>query len=444
MLSKDDLAARAGVHPWKLRDDLADGNPGEISTMASAWANASGHATEATAMAQEASQRTADAYTVAGAAVHDSTAHVVETHRQLGLGGEEMYQVATLLDGISDHLTASAGKANTEITTLDGKLQAINNNWTTFVQQQGHGLPPEDLQAARDGFINQAVEAVSAHGTTIKTEVDTYEEFLSQNLRSLAGLGIIPPPPPEPEPDSGAGEFDSDSWWTKGDDYLKEEIAKKAADAAELIGYTDAARHLRHYLSASGDDLTVDPDHIMRDVPTFQAAVDQTASAEINRIAQEAAASGKYGTVPISTDWQGHIIREKENPNWYFAMGSIEYSVTGAATVHPPTTPGGQPQVDVDYKVHVWDRYNWDEGKNVKIGPITIHDEELAEMHRAGVAREYDMVGSSDMYHYEGPPPPAQASPGQAPSLPQAPDNRDGGRGDPGRDHGPPETRTPR
>jgi len=200
MLSNDELAARAGVHPWNLRDDLTEGDPGEISAMAIAWAKAGGHAEEATAMAQEASQRTADSYTVAGVAVHDPAvhdpaAHVAETNRQLGLGGEEMYQVATLLDGISDHLTTSAGKANTEITALDGELQTINNNWTTFIQQYGRGLPPEDRQAARESFISQAVEAVSTHGATIKTEVDTYEEFLSQNLRSLADLGIIPPDP---------------------------------------------------------------------------------------------------------------------------------------------------------------------------------------------------------------------------------------------------------
>ncbi|MGQ0774737.1 MAG: putative alpha/beta hydrolase [Pseudonocardiales bacterium] len=218
MLSKDELAARAGVHPWNLRDDLTEGDPGEISAMASAWARAGGHAQEATTMAQEASQRTADSYTVAGAAVHDPAAHVAETNRQLGLGGEEMYQVATLLDGISDHLTTSAGKANTEITTLDGELQTINNNWTTFIQQYGRGLPPEDRQAARESFINQAVQAVSTHGATIKTEVDTYEEFLATNLRSLADLGIIPPDPLDFGP---------------GDVNLTPEQA--AEDAAELV-----------------------------------------------------------------------------------------------------------------------------------------------------------------------------------------------------------------
>lgn len=156
----------------------------------------------------------------------------------------------------------------------------------------------------------------------------------------------------------------------------------------------------------------------MRDVPSFQSAVDQTVATEIDRIAQDAAAS-----------WQGHYLTEQENPNWFYAMGGIQYSTTGVVTVHPPEHPGGQPRVEVDYQTHVWDRYNWDGGKAVTIGPITIEDESLAEMHRAGVAQEYDIVGTSDTYHYSGPAP-AQ---GQQPDLPNAPDDRGGGRDDPGR-----------
>jgi hypothetical protein len=239
----------------------------------------------------------------------------------------------------------------------------------------------------------------------------------------------IPGPPPEPTPDGGAGEFDSDPWYSKTDDYLFESIAYDAADAAELIGYTDAARHLRHYLGASGEDLNVDPDHIMRDVNSFQQAVDQTAASEINRIAAEAAASGQYGTpVQFTTPWQGHYLTKEEDANWFYAMGGIQYSVSGVVTVHPPEEPGGQPRVEVDYQTNVWDRYNWDEGKETNIGPITISDEQMAELHRAGVAQEYDMTGTSDTYHYEGSVP----QPGQ-PNLPQAPDDRGGGRTDPGR-----------
>jgi hypothetical protein len=53
----------------------------------------------------------------------------------------------------------------------------------------------------------------------------------------------------------------------------------------------------------------------------------------------------------------------------------------------------------------------------------------MAEMHRAGVAQEYTITGTSDTRHFDGAVPP----PGQQPDLPQPPDNRDGTRTDPTR-----------
>lgn len=37
---------------------------------------------------------------------------------------------------------------------------------------------------------------------------------------------------------------------------------------------------------------------------------------------------------------------------------SMQYAVSGVATVHPPDQPGGQPRVEMEYKTHVFDRYN--------------------------------------------------------------------------------------
>ncbi|MGQ0774733.1 MAG: putative alpha/beta hydrolase [Pseudonocardiales bacterium] len=260
MLSREDLARRAGVDPWTLHEDLTTGDPGAIGMMASAWAKAGGHADESTAMAQTASQRTANAYTVDGAAVHDLATHVTETHRQLGLGGEEMYRVATLLDGISDHLTTSTGNTNTTIKALDDELRTINDNWTTFIQQHGQSLSPTDRDAAREGFINQAVNKVSTYGGAIKKEVDTYDGFLSQNLRSLAELGIVP----TDDPGSGDNSEDGPSGSSLGPNQaawcaavgplqclraynIKEEALQKTNELADRYGWSEGQRNaFRH------------------------------------------------------------------------------------------------------------------------------------------------------------------------------------------------------
>lgn len=169
---------------------------------------------------------------------------------------------------------------------------------------------------------------------------------------------------------------------------------------------------------------------MMRDVDSFRGEVDRTTAAEMRRLATEAEANGTYGQpVQFSSNWQGHYIRSTDNKDWYYAMGGVQYSVTGVATVHAPDQPGGEPRIEMDYKTHVSDRYNWDGGKQTEIGPFTITDESMAEMHRAGVAQEFNMSGSTDAKHYAGTVP----SPGSQPNIPQPPDNRDGTRTDPGR-----------
>ncbi|MGH3520424.1 MAG: hypothetical protein ACRDQ7_24180 [Haloechinothrix sp.] len=65
----------------------------------------------------------------------------------------------------------------------------------------------------------------------------------------------------------------------------------------------------------------------------------------------------------------------------------------------------------MDYKTHVFDRYNWDGGKSTEIGPITITDDQMADLHRAGVAQEYNISGSSEAKHYSGTVPPPEKQP---------------------------------
>ncbi|WMX45057.1 hypothetical protein RGF97_09605 [Streptomyces roseicoloratus] len=61
----------------------------------------------------------------------------------------------------------------------------------------------------------------------------------------------------------------------------------------------------------------------------------------------------------------------------------------------------GNPKIGIDYQANVWDRYNWDEGKGVSIGPLEIPDGQMAKLHRVGLAQEFDMSGSGGVQHYE-------------------------------------------
>lgn len=208
------------------------------------------------------------------------------------------------------------------------------------------------------------------------------------------------------------------------------ELAGTAATFADSIGWTRTAAHLHPYLDNSGDDITVNPDEMMRDVDRFRGETDKATAIEMRQITTDAATSGNYGkTIPFSTDWKDYCIGPEDGKDWYYAMGGVQYSVTGVATVHPPEQPGDEPRIEINYKTHIFDHYNWDNGKETEIGPVTISDDAMVEMHRAGVAQEYNISGSTDIKHYAGMVP----QPGQRPQLPGPPDNRDGTRTDPGR-----------
>lgn len=49
--------------------------------------------------------------------------------------------------------------------------------------------------------------------------------------------------------------------------------------------------------------------------------------------------------------------------------------------------------------MHVYDRYNWDEGKSVTIAGVVISDTTLGRLHKAGIAQEYNVEGQSSPRH---------------------------------------------
>ncbi|WP_233188340.1 hypothetical protein [Actinomyces qiguomingii] len=85
------------------------------------------------------------------------------------------------------------------------------------------------------------------------------------------------------------------------------------------------------------------------------------------------------------------------------ATGGYHYCTDGTVTVYPPTDSNAEWTYSYDYRVHVADRYNWDGNKSTTINGITVTDKELQELHRAGLAKEYDLVGESSIQHGTGP-----------------------------------------
>ncbi|RJO80014.1 hypothetical protein D5S18_01845 [Nocardia panacis] len=243
-------------------------------------------------------------------------------------------------------------------------------------------------------------------------------------------MAPIPDPLPHPPNDAGQGAWGSQPIYSRGDDILFAEVAAKMVVAADAKGLTHAARHLRHYLDNTGTTLDPHVDELLRDVPSADSAANALAATEIRRIAGEAAATDNYeNPVQFQSPWLpgGFYISPALSQDWYYAMGAIELSTTGVVTVHKPAD-GADPRITAEYKVHVHDRYNWDGSKSTEIAGITVTDRRMGALHTAGLAREFDMDGSSGVRRYEG------AVPSAGPiNLPGAQDSRDGDRSDPTR-----------
>ncbi|MFI7664124.1 hypothetical protein [Nocardia sp. NPDC049526] len=152
------------------------------------------------------------------------------------------------------------------------------------------------------------------------------------------------------------------------------------------------------------------------------------AETEIRRITTEASAAQNYDNpVQFQSPWSGFYITRALSDDWFFAMGGIHLSATGVVTVHKPAE-GAQPSITAEYQLHVHDRYNWDGDKSTEIAGITVSDKRMGALHTAGLAREYDIAGSSQVRRFEG-----DSTVERTGEPARAPGGRDGERSDPTR-----------
>lgn len=84
-------------------------------------------------------------------------------------------------------------------------------------------------------------------------------------------------------------------------------ILSGTADGADQIGLDNAARHMGHYLGNSGATLDVDPAAITRDVPQFEAEVQEAVAfdlkGQIDRHIADVYDGGSM-TFVTTTGWQ--------------------------------------------------------------------------------------------------------------------------------------------
>ncbi len=253
----------------------------------------------------------------------------------------------------------------------------------------------------------------------------------------LSNPPSAPLPPPKPSTGDGSKPFGSEN--ANPLDYLTEQTFYKVADGAEVIGMTDAAYHMRHYLDGSGEPIHVDPEQLLRDLPQFQAEVKNARYTFFEEIRKDLlqgyngeSLQKEFTSNFSGSSWRNFYASQAQSQNWFYGLGGFSYSFTGVAEIVPPIHPGETPTIYIKDQLHVFDRYNWDEGKKVEIVGIEVTDKTLGRLHEVGLAQEYEVHGSSSVNVTTFP---ADTSPSssQIRDIPIT-DNRSGTRSDPSRE----------
>lgn len=191
---------------------------------------------------------------------------------------------------------------------------------------------------------------------------------------------------PSITPDPGAGVFNSKptqaSMWALKQSIL-EIIPPRGSSAAVFIGY-DAAINMKYYFDASGLDLHINLESMIESGPTATARFKDEV-----RQAQKFVETLPAGNHQIcSKSAESAYNYKSESSNWFYAVGGYCTWGQGKATVSNSTK---DTEYILEFEYSFFDRYNWDGGKSVTIGPITITDDFMGEFHRQGLAKEYNM-----------------------------------------------------
>ncbi len=249
--------------------------------------------------------------------------------------------------------------------------------------------------------------------------------LLQERGDELRAAGIMDPQYQWHSADPGSGPFNVEDPTPRDVEFHA--LALGLATVGDITGETGASRNMLHYLRGTGETLDVDVNRMLHDDAKFRSDIEEIHIArnqeEWRRKALaefEKAGGDKPVTIPVESHQYGGTFTK--DTDWYHALGSHQQTISGMVTVRPGE--GGKPDVSLDYQVNVWDRYNWDKGKQTPFdGGIVIKDDDMGYLHTVGIAQEFDMRGSSSTFTHD-------LNGDASPTVNPADPGRSGGRGD--------------
>ncbi|GAB3949826.1 hypothetical protein [Streptomyces sparsus] len=256
-------------------------------------------------------------------------------------------------------------------------------------------------------------------------------ELWKARKEDLLAAGLLSPTVKQIAPDRGSGQYGVEK--PTFTELMTKDKMRMLASGSDWKGLNDASRHMQHYLENTGEPLDLPVDKMLHDDEGLRIHAELAIREKQDGWREQALEEfrrngGRPVTFSVETGNSDYSFSQDTQENWFYAIGSTRTNVTGVVTVAPGVD--GEPKVGLDYQVNAWDRYNWDEGKGVGIGPLSIPDGQPGRLHTTGLAQEFDMQGSSSAKHYDLGSETSSSDPLPAPDDP----GREGTRQDPGRE----------
>lgn len=295
------------------------------------------------------------------------------------------------------------GERNTGVAILQGAL--LDLGYRMPVSTKKKGVPDGIYGNETYGTVLQFQTDQKLRGMDGTAGRETFTRL--DQILSKKSKPLVPSPPPKPirppadnhytlgtrnpslRHDPGAGP-----WNSKPTELSY--VALKAGIVATLPPTSlvallatgpNACKHMRHYFGSSGRTLTIDLEDMITSGPIAKARFrDEIAQAQAF---VEKLPAGSHNIT--SKGPESAYNRKEHSRDWYYAIGGYSTWGKGVATVRSGAS-GMEYQLQFEYRFE--DKYNWDGGKSVTLGGITITDAFMAEFHRQGLAKEYICIGS--------------------------------------------------
>ncbi|VEG12924.1 two-partner secretion domain-containing protein [Moraxella cuniculi] len=284
------------------------------------------------------------------------------------------------IEALNHEITHHNGQGETSATRM-GKLGNLAYNIGTSLNQEDINTHRQAITPTTQTLQNLSTKEQLAYHTQNQALLDENKAQLEGEKESdrvwskdyKLGKGY-----PKLKYDAGAGEWGSEQ--ASFEVYRDYSIAMGVALNSPV--YPDATAALRHYLANSGENYQIDLEGLMKDsgiAPIVQKEINYAQSFIEQNLTSK-------GTIDFhSTGASGAYAESK---NWFYATGGVLIYGGGSATYD------GEGNYTMDFNLMSYDRYNWDGGKSVTILGQKITDDQLGAMHRAGIAKEYNMYGA--------------------------------------------------